>query len=193
MQDRSAQTDPVALLEQADGIFRDILANVTPDQMDLPTPNDEWDVQRLINHLVVGNTWAAANVRTGNAPRPSGDGIGDRSPQEAYAESADDMLAAFREPGALQRTVTMPFGEFPAAGFAAFRFTDMISHAWDLAKATGQNSDLAPELCETALTMSRQRLDGRDRSALPFKDEVSISLEACAADRLAAYLGKQVR
>ena len=50
----SAQTEPVALLEQADGIFRDILANVTPDQMDLPTPNDEWDVPGLINHLVVG-------------------------------------------------------------------------------------------------------------------------------------------
>jgi uncharacterized protein (TIGR03086 family) len=92
----------------------------------------------------------------------------------------------------LQRTVAMPFGEFPAAGFAMFRFGDLISHAWDLAKATDQDSDLAPELCETALAMSRQRLDGRDRSGLPFKDEVSISLEACAADRLAAYLGKHV-
>ena len=102
------------------------------------------------------------------------------------------MLAAFRVPGALQRTVTMPFGEFPAAGFAAFRFTDMISHAWDLAKATGQNSDLAPDLCESALAMSRQRLEAATASA-PVQGEVSISVEACAAARLAAYLGKQAR
>jgi uncharacterized protein (TIGR03086 family) len=160
--------------------------------MDLPTVNDEWDVRTLINHIVLGNAWAAENVRTGNAPRPSGDVIGDRDPVDVYTESAGAMLAAFREPGALQRMVTMPFGEFPAAGLAAFRFTDLLSHAWDLARATGQSCDLAPDLCETALAMSRQRLDGRDRAQLPFKDEVPISADAPAADRLAAYLGKQV-
>jgi hypothetical protein len=41
--------------------------------------------------------------------------------------------------------------------------------------------------------MSRHRLDGRDRSELPFKDEVLIAAGAPAADRLAAYLGKQAR
>ena len=120
MQDRAVESDPVALLEQADGVFREVLSNVTPEHMDLPTVNDEWDVRRLINHVVLGNAWAAENVRTGNAPRPSGDLIGDREPVEAYAESADAMITAFREPGALQRMVTMPFGEFPAAGLAAF-------------------------------------------------------------------------
>src|SRR3954447_12228262 len=98
MEDRAMESDPIALLEQADDVFREVLGNVTPEQMDLPTVNDEWDVRSLINHMVVGSTWAAENVRTGNAPRPGGDGIGDRSPQEAYAESADGMLAAFRAP-----------------------------------------------------------------------------------------------
>jgi uncharacterized protein (TIGR03086 family) len=192
MHDRST-SDPLALLEQADGVFREVLVNVTLEQMDLPTVNEEWDVRTLINHMVQGNAWSAENVKTGNAPRPSGDLIGGRSPQDAYTESADAMLAAFKEPGALQRTVTMPFGEFPAAGLAALRFTDLLSHAWDLASATGQDCDLAPDLCETALTFSRQRLDGRDRANLPFKDEVPIADSASAADRLAAYLGKQVR
>ena len=90
------QGDPVALLEQADVVFREVLGNVTPDQMDLPTVNDEWDVRTLINHVVLGNAWAAENVRTGNAPRPSGDIIGDRNPVDAYTASADDMIAAFR-------------------------------------------------------------------------------------------------
>jgi uncharacterized protein (TIGR03086 family) len=192
MQDRS-NGDPVALLEQADSVFREVLGNVTPEHMDLPTVNDEWDVRRLINHIVLGNAWAAENVKTGNAPRPSGDLLGNRDPIDAYTESADAMIAAFRAPGALQRTVTMPFGEFPSAGLAAFRFTDLLSHAWDLAEATDQNCDLAPDLCESALAMSRERLDGRDRAQLPFKDEVLISAGASAAARLAAYLGKQAR
>ncbi|MFN8590308.1 MAG: TIGR03086 family metal-binding protein [Thermomicrobiales bacterium] len=190
MSERSG--DPVALLKQADGVFREVLARVTPDQMELPTPSDEWDVRALINHVLLGNTWAAANLATGSAQRPVGDLLGGREPMEAYVESADAMLAAFAAPGALGRMVTMPFGEMPGAGLAAFRFTDLISHAWDLARATGQSTDLAPDLCETALGMSRQYLEGRDRTHAPFKDEVPIAADAPAADRLAAYLGKQV-
>jgi uncharacterized protein (TIGR03086 family) len=183
--------DPITLLRQANEVLLGVLANITLEQMTLPTPNDEWDVRAVINHLVLGNQWVADQVRTGDAPRPSGDAIGDRLPIEAYTASAEAMMAAFAEPGALERTVRMPFGEMPAAGLAMVRFSDLISHAWDLAKATGQNTDLAPELCEFALAISRERLDGRDRAHLPFKEEVPVPANASAADRLAGYLGKQ--
>ena len=77
-------------------------------------------------HLyVLGNTWAAENVKTGSAPRPSGDIIGNRDPVEAYTASADAMMASFEEAGALRRMVTMPFGEMPATGLAGFRFVDL--------------------------------------------------------------------
>jgi uncharacterized protein (TIGR03086 family) len=158
----------------------------------LPTVNDDWDVRALLNHVVNGNMWAAENVRPGSAPRPSGDAVGGRDPMDIYVPSAEAMIDAFSEPGALGRTVTLPFGEMPAAGFAGFRFVDLLSHAWDLAKATGQNADFAPELCEAALAISRKRLDGRDRTNTPFKDEVHAPAHACAADRLAGYLGKPV-
>ena len=88
--------------------------------------------------------------------------------------------------------VTMPFGEMPAAGLAGFRFVDLVVHAWDLAKATDQETDLAPDLCEVALTMSRQRMTGMDRANMPFKDEVPVPGDAPAADRLAGFLGRQV-
>ena len=144
-------------------------------------------------HLyVLGNVWAAENVRTGCAPRPSGDIIGEREPLEAYTASADAMMASLDEPGVLGRMVTMPFGEMPVAGLAGFRFVDLIVHAWDLAKATGQDTDLAPDLCEAALAMSRQRMADMDRANLPFKDEVPVPTDAPAADRLAGFLGRQV-
>src|SRR5215204_4583910 len=97
-------------LREAQGVFLEVLRNVRPEQMNLPTPDDEWDVRTLINHVVLGNAWSAENVKSGNAPRPSGDVIGDREPLEAYTASADAMMAAFEEPGALSRMVTMPFG-----------------------------------------------------------------------------------
>ncbi len=87
------------LLRQAHGVFRDVLRNVSPRQMTLPTVNDEWDVRALVNHVVQGNAWEAELVRTGNAPRPAGDVIGDRAPFAAYTASAAAMLAAYAAPG----------------------------------------------------------------------------------------------
>jgi len=192
MIDQQQQVNPLDQLRQANEVFLGVLHNVRPEQMSLPTPDDEWDVRTLINHVVLGNTWSAENVKTVNAPRPSGDIIGERDPEEAYTASADAMMASFEEPGALGRMVTMPFGEMPAAGLAGFRFVDLVVHAWDLAKATGQDTDLAPNLCAAALAMSRQRMTGMDRSNMPFKDEVPVPVDAPAADQLAGFLGRQV-
>jgi uncharacterized protein (TIGR03086 family) len=180
------------LLTQANAVVIAVLANITPDQMHAQTPNDEWDVRDLINHLVLDNTWAAALVSTGNAPRPGGHAIGDRAPLEAYTRSAGEMLAAFAAPGSLSRSVSMPVGPRPVAEFTGFHVIDLMGHAWDLAEATWQNVDLAPELSEEALALARQLLGGLDRARIPFADEVPISANAPAADRLAAYLGKQV-
>lgn len=187
-----SDVDPVEVLRQADVAFSEVLTNVSPDQLSLPTVNDEWDVRGLLNHVINGNRWAAEMLATGAAPRPGGDAIGDRSSIDVYRETADAMIAAFDAPGALGRPVHLPFGEIPGAAFAALRSGDIVAHAWDLAKATGQNADIAPEICEMALAMARQRLDGMDRTHLPFKEEVIVPADACPADRLAAYLGKQV-
>lgn len=192
MHDQQAADNPLELLSQANEVFLGVLRNVTPEQMTLPTPSDEWDVRSLINHLVAGNSWTADLVRQGSAVRPSGDVIGDRSPLAAYQESWQEASAAFAEPGALGHTVQIPFGAMPAAGFAMLRFIDLLSHTWDLAKATGQNTDLAPELYEMALALSQEQFDGRDRAHMPFKAEVPVPPDAPAADRLAGYLGKQV-
>jgi uncharacterized protein (TIGR03086 family) len=79
----------------------------------------------------------------------------------------------------------------PAAGLAGFRFVDLVIHTWDLAKATGQDTDLAPDLFGAALAMSQQRMTGMDRTTMPFKDEVPVPADAPAADRLAGFLGRK--
>jgi uncharacterized protein (TIGR03086 family) len=189
----AVRTDELlGLIRQADVIFVDVLRKVTPEQLALPTINDEWDVRALINHVVLGCAWEADLVLTGNAPRPHGDLIGDRAPLHAYTTSVEAMHEAFTAPGALERTVSMPTAEISAVELAAFRAVDLVSHGWDLARATGQNSDLAPDVCEAALSIARQRLGGWDRSQTPFKDELPAPIGASAADRLAADLGKQV-
>ena len=44
--------NPLDQLREAHGVFLEVLSNVRPEQMTLPTPDDEWDVRALINHVV---------------------------------------------------------------------------------------------------------------------------------------------
>lgn len=192
MQNPGGGPSPVAMLEEACKTVEAVIANITPEQMALPTVNDDWDVRELINHLVRGNIWAVQNLATGGAPRPDGDYIGDGSPAREFSESADAMIKAFQAPGALGVMVTMPFGEMPGAALAMFRTGDLVGHAWDLAQATGQDTNIAPQLSEQVLAMSMERLAGMDRSRSPFKEPVTVSEAAHAADRLAGFLGKPV-
>jgi hypothetical protein len=44
--------NPLDQLREAQEVFREVLTKVRPEQMSLPTPDDEWDVRALINHVV---------------------------------------------------------------------------------------------------------------------------------------------
>jgi Mycothiol maleylpyruvate isomerase N-terminal domain len=46
-------SNPLDQLRDAHEVFLDVLSNVRPEQMSLPTPDDEWDVRALINHVVL--------------------------------------------------------------------------------------------------------------------------------------------
>nr|MBA3414503.1 TIGR03086 family protein [Chloroflexia bacterium] len=109
----------------------------------------------------------------------------------AFAASSARFLAALRQPGALAQPVEMPFGTMPGQTIGMFRFVDFLVHGWDIAKVTGQPTDFAPELNETALAISRQGMAEFDRtSSDQFGSEQAASEGASAADRLAAFLGR---
>ena len=101
---------------------------------------------------------------------------------------------AFSEDGALDRTVNPGFGDMPATALLGMAVTDTFTHAWDLAKATGQDTNLAPELATQLLAQAQQSIQPAFRS-----EEGSIfglvqpaPDGACPADQLAAFLGRTV-
>jgi uncharacterized protein (TIGR03086 family) len=182
--------------EQAASVTKALLANVKADQLDDPTPCASWQVRDLVNHLVGGSYFFAAAAKG----ESFGDG-GDAPPdfasgdfRAAYDEGSAQAIAAFSEPGAMERTVKVPFGEFPGAAWLGLASTDTFAHAWDLAKATGQDTDLAPELAEQLLAGARQSIpdDIRGDEPMPFAPEKDCPDGASAADRLAAFLGRTV-
>ena len=161
-------------LERSFGVAKQVLANVKPDQLDLPTPCKSWDVRALINHLVGGSFFFAAATEAGEAPE-GGDAVDFASGDFAasYEDGTSQALAAFGAPGALEKTLKLPFGEFPGAAFMGIATVDTFTHAWDLAKATGQSTDLDPDLAVRLLEQSKGFMSEgfRGDEPLPFGPE----------------------
>lgn len=120
-----------------------LVANVErigDDQWHLPTPNTEWDVRALVEHLVGGTVWVAPLMRGETiaeiGDRFSGDLVGD-DPKGAFRRAAAGAMAAVDEPGAVGRTVDLSRGPAPAADYILERIADAGMHTFDLARALG--------------------------------------------------------
>jgi uncharacterized protein (TIGR03086 family) len=144
-------------------------------------------VKALIDHVIAGNQRVVERARGQVARLPEDLGAAHRS----SAGVAQDTFAA---PQALTRTYQLPIGELPGSAFIELRTSDLLVHAWDLAVATGQPTDLDPELAEYVLAISKDMMSrpGLRGAGRPFGVEQPCGDERPAADRLAAFLGREL-
>lgn len=183
--------DPLVMLERSLAVAQHVIDAVPADRFGDQSPCEDWTVRDAVNHMVTGNRWVVLNLRGDGqpVPRPQGDLTGD-DPARAFAESAADAMAAFREPGAAGKMLQLPFGTMPGIAFAGIRAIDGLSHTWDIARGSGQETAaLDPELYAAALAAARKTMTF-DRAGSPFKPETPISPTAAPADQLAAFMGR---
>lgn len=132
------------------------------DQWQLPTPDEDWDVRELVNHIVSGNFWAGELARGRTieevGDRLDGDVLGDDA-TAAYDESASAASEAFRAPGAMEAACAVSYGPVPGEVYAGHRLIDVLIHGWDVAKASGQDPTLDPELVEACWTVIEPQKD----------------------------------
>jgi uncharacterized protein (TIGR03086 family) len=172
------------------GDVESLVETVRPEQLAAPTPCSEFQVRALINHLIFENL--AHVALADGAPIPAPDRSTDYVGEDhvgAYRASAQRVRAAFSRPGML----TQRYGPLEAPGSMLVQqlVIELVSHGWDLARATGQDARLAPEVAEDALLVARSWY--RDQPRGPgnaFGPEQPAPEGASPADRLAAYLGR---
>jgi uncharacterized protein (TIGR03086 family) len=172
---------------------RRAVAGVTADQWALPTPNDEWNVRELLNHVVVGNYWVPELVGGRSieevGDRYEGDVLGS-DPVAAYDESAEGAAKAFEAVGALDAPCAVSYGPVPGSVYAGHRFLDVFIHGWDLAVATGQDTALDPTLvaaCVEVVTPQAELLRGSG----VFATDVEAPADADPQTKLLALLGRR--
>jgi uncharacterized protein (TIGR03086 family) len=180
-------------LEQAIATTRAVLTTVSKEQLGDATPCAQWKVSDLINHIVGGQYFFEAGAKgeppaAGETDFSAGDFVA------AFDEGARRSVAAFRADGVMDKMLTLPFGQMPGSAFVGLAATDTFTHGWDLAKATGQNTNLAPELAGQLLIGAKHAISPAFRSpeGNPFGHEQPAPAGANNADQLAAFLGRKV-
>jgi len=189
------QPDPRVALARTQQWVAELLAGVTPDQLALPTPCAEFDVAQLVQHLygVADRVEAMGHGRPAASVPPFAEALPDDL-AAGYRERAERSQAAWADDDTLTRVVVAPFGPLPGAQVIGVYVSEQVTHGWDLAVATGQPAEAAPELAELGERAIRAVLDPLPRGGVvPFGPAVEATPGARPTERLAAYLGRSPR
>ena len=165
---------------------------VGDDQWGSPTPCTKWDVRALVHHLVYENVWTPP-IFEGQTIEEVGDRFeGDllgNDPKAAWDQAAKDAIAAVHDEGAMSRTVHLSFGDLPGEEYARELFTDHLIHAWDLARSTGADDALDPELVEACYEINKPQEDRLKRSGM-FGERIDPPPDADLQTKLLAVFGR---
>src|SRR5437899_10781421 len=117
---RAVTSPDVDHLEEALRVTDGVMGGVLPDQARLPTPCGDFDVSRLVDHLV-GYATSFADRASGVSPAADADDVtaGD-DPQGAYHDAAVRMVDGYRSGAGGQ--------EATPVGVALI---EAVTHGWD--------------------------------------------------------------
>lgn len=180
---------PTDALDSTDRIVSGLIAGLTPEQRESATPCDEWTVHDLIAHMCGGAHMIAGTMLGETPPENTPDFLAD-GPAAGWAEAVAHLRRA-AAPDVLAGTYQFPFGEMPGEPALAVIVADGVTHAWDLATATGQDAKIDDDLALWALNTWRPIVPSEGRTGPGFKDAVEVDAGASPLDQLVAYTGRR--
>jgi uncharacterized protein (TIGR03086 family) len=169
-----------------------VVANVSTGQFAGPTPDTDWDVRTLLNHLIL---WTAYSFER----RAHGESVPDEMMARdfaaepgfaaAYRAQLDRALAAWADPAVWERDLNVMGSPTPAADVAAMMLAELVLHGWDLAAATGQAYTVSDRTAAAALAAVEANAE-LFRKYQGFAEPVSVPDDAPVLDRALALSGR---
>ncbi|MFF1608985.1 TIGR03086 family metal-binding protein [Amycolatopsis sp. NPDC058278] len=179
------------VLAAAHEALRSAIAGVT--DWSAPTPCAEWNVTQVLQHAAGDQLGYAATITGSGGPdfnpfAPSGELP---APAAEYLEPTLAASAAAFATVALDAPsvpTPLPQGALPAPVAVGAAALDAAVHAWDIARAAGQESPLTPELAARLLPVAHQLAEPLRGFAYAPALEASADDDAVAT--LLRYLGR---
>ena len=171
------------------GEMRERIAAVPDDRWSAPSPCEGWTARDLVQHLV--ETPAIFFGMVGE-PAPTGGPSVEDDPLGAFEHVRDVVQAALEDPAIADKEYDGALGKNTfAGGIGQFLCTDLIVHAWDLARATGGDERLDADevraIHETLLPM-----DDVMRAPGAFGPKIEPPPGADDQTKLLCFLGRAV-
>lgn len=182
--------DAAADYREVAGRFTELVYGVPAGAWDSPAPCEGWVARDVVRHLV---EWFPSFLRHGAGVELPAGPSPDDDPVAAWTVFSDGVQALLDDPETPDRVLADPHvGEVPLDRAVAQFFTgDVFLHAWDLARATGQDETLDPERCAVMLA-GMEPLDEVLRTSGHYGPKVPVADDADAQTRLLAFIGRRV-
>jgi uncharacterized protein (TIGR03086 family) len=173
-----------------------VVDGIEPSQLVRPTPCSDWDVRAVLNHVTGGADMFATCVNDGSITDDrlmqlvGGDNLGDDY-KGSFKSAASRAITAFEQPDVADRMVTLPFGQMPAGVALRIAIFDVSVHTLDLARGSGQDIEIDPDVLAIALEVGKEMIGPDLRGSGLFDAEVSVPDDAPLADKVLAFAGRQ--
>jgi uncharacterized protein (TIGR03086 family) len=187
--------DPRAVFARALAVGAGVIGAVRPDQLAAATPCGEYDVRRLLAHLVGVVRYVEVMGRGEETFLPATtDDMDDDGWSAAWLDAAHDVRDAWTDDANLTRVIRLPWADLSGAATLAVYASEITVHTWDLATATGQTPSWDQSVLEVAFDAIRVVLPPEPRGGfVPFDEVVVVPSGAPLIDQLVAWTGRQPR
>ncbi|WP_328537352.1 TIGR03086 family metal-binding protein [Streptomyces sp. NBC_00344] len=164
-----------------------VVRAIEETQLRDPTPCAEYDVRALLNHLIqVVINFQALAARQEVDLGDEGDFLGGDWRTE-FTQQTDRLVTAWAAPGADEGTAGSM--GLPARTVAHMVLGDLTVHAWDLARATGQEYTPPPAVLDE-VSPALGQMAPMARSAGVFGEPVTVADGATELEKLLAATGR---
>jgi uncharacterized protein (TIGR03086 family) len=179
-------TDPVERHRVVAGTFADRVRGVR--DWAAPSPVAAWTARDVVGHLV---EWFPGFLAGGTGIALVAGPSVDDDPVGAWEAQAGAVQRLLDDPATEGLVLTNPhLGELPlAAAIDRFYTVDVFMHTWDLARATGQDDRLDPDLCEELVT-GMASVEAAMRGSGQYGAAVAVPADAGPQDRLLGFIGR---
>ena len=159
-----------------------VLRRLTEDDLARPSPCTEYTVGEVGQHLVRSMVLLAsvAGERLGSPAAGPLEG--------QVTATAEAALAAWQRRG-LGGSVAVGRSTVPARLAVEIIPLELLVHGWDIARATGSQIDIAPEVADYVLGRARELIT-EDKRGRSFAAEVPAGPTATNLERLIAFTGR---